>query len=49
MRAASVSASMKPKSWAATAASNAIPMLVGEVRWATVSSGTSWMLSGGSA
>ena len=38
---------MKPKSCAASVASSPMPMLVGEVRCATLCSGTSWTLSGG--
>ena len=36
-----------PKSRAVTVARRYIPMFVGDVRWATVGSGSSWKLSGG--
>ena len=38
----------EPRSCAASVASRPMPMLVGEVRCATLSSGTTWTLSGGS-
>src|SRR3954462_9834132 len=39
---------IQPRSRAVTADSRYIPMLVGDVRWATTGAGSSWKLSGGS-
>src|SRR3989441_13322358 len=38
---------MKPRSWAAKVERSAIPIFVGDVRWATIGVGVSWKLSGG--
>src|SRR4051812_619400 len=39
---------IQPRSRAVTVDSRYIPMLVGDVRWATTGAGSSWKLSGGS-